>query len=920
MKIIKKHNAEEEDKSLIENALNKHIISYCIDKQCKQHLMALMFLAVLDENTILYEQGSFGKMFYIIKSGTIELTTSLLSSNMQNNLSKIEKVISTSPNNNGNFDVSNEQSNVNDSNTKILKQGDSFGDLALLQNCIRTETIRAITTTELWCINNETYKQIVNDFINNEYFEKERFFNSIQILNLLDRNTKSKLCQYIIIEKHEKEKVIISEGEEPTAIYFIKQGTVNCIKKNTVLHSLGTGDYFGDQAILSQSKRSITVKSKTELTLYSLSLASLREAMTNTFRDHLFVNFIKNAFTCCDIEIDISVIWKIYPHFELKSYSQNEIIFHKGYAKMSSIVIIIEGNIKNKQSRKFIPLQKGEILFKDVLFTSGGFNNGSNFVLSDLVADPDCLLLICEVSEINTLLKMNFREYIKRCKLVSSFYKIPLFKNLRVYKIEQMLGSVDIETFKRNEIIFKESDHGDNLYIIQNGKVDIYTKNKYLRTLSENDFFGEKNVVLNDKRTATAIVKSDAVILYSIQKKNYKRILFEEHLQNYINERIMLHDKDDLDLHTLDLVSTVYKDNMSTLYVVRKHRKSKMSTTSASGNSDNNMNSNNNSTNKNQTSVISSSQQENKNCKKYSNILYNLKRFPIWILHKYNLMQTIDSYKKILNQLDHPFIVKMLKTLKNSKSIFFLMESVFGKDLISVLNIHNGKLTRKHSMFYFASMILVCEYLQKKNIIHRDIKPENIIIMENGYIKLIDFSCAKTIKDTNNKSFTTIGTPYYMSPEIIKGEIYSFETDIWAMAVVLYQCYCGRVPFGNDSDDPLVIYKSILVDDITFPGFVSKDTQFKNLMKQMLNKSKAKRLTTINSIKVNPYLEGFDWNSLLNLNFAVSYVPSDVKLMMNHEEEIKKLKVVLDEEKDDKIITFDNVDEHKKFKEWFEGF
>jgi CTP:phosphocholine cytidylyltransferase-like protein len=52
----------------------------------------------------------------------------------------------------------------------------------------------------------------------------------------------------------------------------------------------------------------------------------------------------------------------------------------------------------------------------------------------------------------------------------------------------------------------------------------------------------------------------------------------------------------------------------------------------------------------------------------------------------------------------------------------------------------------------------------------------------------------------------------------------------------------------------------------------------------------------------------------------VPYVPSDVNLTMNHEEEIKKLKVVLDEEKDDKIITFDNVDEHKKFKEWFEGF
>ena len=66
-------------------------------------------------------------------------------------------------------------------------------------------------------------------------------------------------------------------------------------------------------------------------------------------------------------------------------------------------------------------------------------------------------------------------------------------------------------------------------------------------------------------------------------------------------------------------------------------------------------------------------------------------------------------------------------------------------------------------------MVLILNYLHKKNIIYRDIKPENILIGKDGYIKLTDFGFAKNLKKDENRTFTLCGTPDYLSPEILQG-------------------------------------------------------------------------------------------------------------------------------------------------------
>ncbi len=80
-------------------------------------------------------------------------------------------------------------------------------------------------------------------------------------------------------------------------------------------------------------------------------------------------------------------------------------------------------------------------------------------------------------------------------------------------------------------------------------------------------------------------------------------------------------------------------------------------------------------------------------------------------------------------------------------------------------------------------MILAVEYLHKKRIVYRDIKPENIMIDEKGYLKLIDMGTAKILKSDGGsaKTFTVLGTPHYMAPEILKNKGYGMMVDLWSI-------------------------------------------------------------------------------------------------------------------------------------------
>lgn len=111
----------------------------------------------------------------------------------------------------------------------------------------------------------------------------------------------------------------------------------------------------------------------------------------------------------------------------------------------------------------------------------------------------------------------------------------------------------------------------------------------------------------------------------------------------------------------------------------------------------------------------------------------------------------------------------------------------------------------------------------------------------------------------HDRTFTIIGTPHYMAPEIITGKGYSYSVDIWSIGICLYEFLCGGVPFAEDADDPYEIYEEIIKKQITYPNFL-KDKKARKIIDQMLNKVPELRLGgSYASLKNNPWFSNFDW-------------------------------------------------------------
>lgn len=138
------------------------------------------------------------------------------------------------------------------------------------------------------------------------------------------------------------------------------------------------------------------------------------------------------------------------------------------------------------------------------------------------------------------------------------------------------------------------------------------------------------------------------------------------------------------------------------------------------------------------------------------------------------------------------------------------------------------------------------------------------MIDKNGYLHLIDMGTAK-ILDESSRTFTVLGTPHYMAPEIIQGRGYSYMIDFWALGICMYEFQCGYVPFGEEEEDPFEIYRLILKGDYEYPSyFMTEENDLaRNFIDILLsNIPEARNNGSYAAMKGHPWFEDFDWNEL----------------------------------------------------------
>jgi len=198
-------------------------------------------------------------------------------------------------------------------------------------------------------------------------------------------------------------------------------------------------------------------------------------------------------------------------------------------------------------------------------------------------------------------------------------------------------------------------------------------------------------------------------------------------------------------------------------------------------------------------------------------------------------LESFNNEIDILSKCDHPNIIRLYEIIEGEKNINLIMEECKGGELFEKIQAKNGKkMTIKEVSKIFKEIMIAVNYLHNRGICHRDLKPENILFLnneENSPIKLVDFGLGKIFGDYgklyNNEMKNTVGTIYYMSPEVLKGKYDQF-CDIWSCGVILYLMLSGKLPFNGKNDDE--IFDKILEMKVEFP-----EKEWKNIDKDAID-------------------------------------------------------------------------------------
>ena len=151
------------------------------------------------------------------------------------------------------------------------------------------------------------------------------------------------------------------------------------------------------------------------------------------------------------------------------------------------------------------------------------------------------------------------------------------------------------------------------------------------------------------------------------------------------------------------------------------------------------------------------------------------------------------------------------------------------------------------------------------------------MLSSKGYLKLIDFGTARKLK---NFTYTLIGTPNFIAPEILLGKGYSFSCDYWSIGITIFFIYFGYLPFGTKAKDLNDIYNDIIQKEPEYPP--ETPFELKLLLQDLLNKHPIERITTFDKIKQMSLFANFPWDELLNYKIKAPYIPIKDKRYCKH--------------------------------------
>jgi len=293
---------------------------YLIKQTLKKHFMFAsedIIILILDDlieikirkGKVLYEINDEGEYFYIVKSGLLESSTK---------------------------------------SDMYYKPWDCLGDLSLIQDVKRTETVWAVENSEVYVLDSAVFRQIISKINERKMKERLDHLNIVPLFQSLNNAEKLNIVNLLKIEEYHPREIIINQGDIGSSMFIIKEGCVSCRYKNSEVRILYEKEFFGENSILFDSiLRTMNIISLNKTTCYVITKEVLIEALGHNYKKHIlfgiFMSFISKSKFFSE-SVESTNLHNLFNNFKLFSYRHGDIVYNLQTDK-KKIIFVIEGNL-----------------------------------------------------------------------------------------------------------------------------------------------------------------------------------------------------------------------------------------------------------------------------------------------------------------------------------------------------------------------------------------------------------------------------------------------------------------------------------------------------------------------------------------------------------------------------------------------